>query len=144
MEPEPAPRISTAFRIALAVKALPLLGFAAIFGTYGFAIAIGPGMRPIRILGGLAFGRLVLFLAWAGARGLADAALGRAERASGAVALQSRRAGYSLQLPDGRFLEFILWNQWEALVPGERYTVTFGRRSQVLVRAPEREVTPPP
>jgi len=69
----------------------------------------------------------------------ADAILGRAERVTGAEALPSRRAGWSLQLPDGRFAEYVLWNPWGDLVAGKRYTVTIGARSRVLVAEPVEE-----
>ena len=42
-------------------------------------------------------------------------------RVDGAVALASRRAGWSLRLPDGRFAEFILHNPWAPLVTDARY-----------------------
>jgi len=143
MEPGPPPRISAGFRAALAAKALLLLGIAALFAVPAFRIATGQGWWPLRAAVGLFLAGLGLYVAWAASLGLRDAALGQAERAGGAVALQSRRAGYSLQLPDGSFVEFILWNPWGPLQPGRRYTVTFGRHSKVLVRPPEPEVTHP-
>ncbi|HYV49428.1 MAG TPA: hypothetical protein VFA20_31430 [Myxococcaceae bacterium] len=143
MEPGPPPRISAAFRAALAGKALLLLSIAALFAVPAYRIATGQGLWPLRVLVGLFLAGLGAYVAWAASLGLRDSALGRAERATGAVALQSRRAGYSLQLPDGSFVEFILWNPWQPLVPGQRYTVTFGRHSKVLVRPPEPEVTHP-
>jgi hypothetical protein len=133
------PRISTAFRTALAAKALLLLGIAVLFAVPAFRIATGQGLWPLRAAVGLFLAGLGAYVAWAASLGLRDAALGHAQRASGAVALQSRRAGYSLQLEDGSFVEFILWNPWKPLVPGRRYTVTYGRHSKVLVRPPEAE-----
>lgn len=136
-------RISPGFRAALAAKALLLMGIAALFAVPALRIASGQGLWPVRAGVALFLAALGAYVAWAASLGLRDAALGRAERASGAVALQSRKAGYSLQLPDGSFVEYVLWNPWGPLVPGQRYTVTFGRHSKVLVRAPEPEVTPP-
>jgi hypothetical protein len=69
----------------------------------------------------------------------ADALVGRAVRVSGAEALASRRAGWSLRLPDGHFAEFILWNPWPDLEPGRRYMLLLGARSRVVVERPEPE-----
>lgn len=132
-------RISPAFRIALLAKAMMLLAIAVLFAGLGFRIAAGAGLWPLRVLAGLFFAGLGSFVAWAAGLGGLDALRGHARRAGGAVALQSRRSGYSLRLPDGCFVEFILWNPWQPLVPGRRYTVTFGHHSKVLVRAPEPE-----
>jgi hypothetical protein len=132
-------RITPLFRLALLGKGALLAGIAAVFARLAIQLAFGASLWPLRIAAGLVLAPLALFLLWAAGLGLVDALLGRAERASGALALQSRRAGYSLQLPDGRFVEFILWNPWQPVVPGRRYTVVFGRRSMVLVRPPEPE-----
>jgi hypothetical protein len=132
-------RISPAFRVALFAKALLLLAIAALFVGLAFRVATGAGLWPLRVLAGFVLAGLGSFVAQAAALGGLDALRGRAVRAEGAVALASRRSGYSLRLPDGHFVEFILWNPWQPLVPGRRYTVTFGRHSKVLVRAPEPE-----
>jgi len=131
--------IGAAFRAALLGKAMLLLGIAALFALPALRIATGSGLWPLRVLVGLFLAVLGAYVAWAGSLGIRDAVAGRAERVAGAVALQSRRAGYSLRLPDGSFVELILWNPWQPLVPGRRYTVTFGRHSRVLVRPPEPE-----
>lgn len=139
MDPGPPLRISAGFRAALLAKALLLLGIGALLAVPAFRIATGQGLWPLRLLVGLFLAALGAFVAWAASLGLRDVALGQAERVQGAVALQSRRWGNSLQLPGGGFAEFILWNPWKALAPGRRYTVTYGRHSKVLVREPEPE-----
>ncbi len=78
-------------------------------------------------------------MAWAASLGLADVVLGQALVANGAKALKSRRAGYSLRLPSGRFVEYVLYNPWPALAPDATYTVVYGRFSGVLVAPPQPE-----
>lgn len=135
-----APTIGPSLRIALLAKGALLVALAAVFALLTVQLALGgPGYWPLRVAAGSLFVLMAVFLLWAARLGLVDALSGRAERSTGAVALHSRRAGYSLQLPDGRFVEFILWNPWQPIHPGRRYTVTFGRRSRVLVRPPEPE-----
>jgi len=70
---------------------------------------------------------------------LSDALTGRAVRVEGAVALASRRAGWSLRLPSGLFAEYLLWNPWLPLTPSRTYTVVHGERSRVLVEPPREE-----
>jgi hypothetical protein len=133
-------RISGRFRAALLAKGALLLGLGVVFAWLELALLRaedrswwlrGPGL----LVGAVA----LLFLVRTSRMALMDVVQGRAVRESGAVALRSRRSGYSLQLPSGRFVEFILWNPWQPLVPGRRYTVTFGRVSGVLVAPPEVE-----
>jgi hypothetical protein len=38
--------------------------------------------------------------------------------------------------PDGRFVAYVLSNPWPALEQGQRYTVTYGKFSRVLVEPP--------
>ena len=97
-------RISPGFRIALFAKAMMLLAIAVLFVGLGFRIAAGAGLWPLRVLAGLFFAGLGSFVVWAAGLGGLDALRGRAHRAEGAVALQSRRSGYSLRLPDGRYV----------------------------------------
>jgi hypothetical protein len=92
-----------------------------------------------RLLGAFAFALVGIFLASAAARGLMDVLMGEAVEESGATALPSRRSGLSMKLPNGRHLEFILWNPWAPLQAGLRYRVTYGRFSRVLVRPPVAE-----
>jgi hypothetical protein len=128
------------FRVALAAKGLLLLSLAAVFLVLGFA-AWGQQPWPVLVRLGV-FGFAVLttrFLGWAAGLALLDAVQGRAERSSGATPLPSRRSGRSLRLSSGRFVEYILVNPWQPLEQGARYTVTYGRRSGVLVAPPERE-----
>jgi len=132
-------RIDPGFRAALFAKAVLLLAFAALFAALALRLVAGTGLWPLRALAAFFLLGLGGFVAWASALGCLDVLRGRADRTAGAEALESRRAGHSLRLPDGRFVEFILWNPWQPLVPGRRYTVTFGRHSKVLVRAPEPE-----
>lgn len=139
MDPGPPTPIGSPFRVALFAKAMLLLGIAALLAVPALRIATGSGLWPLRVLVGLFLAALGAYVAWAASLGFRDAFLGRARQSAGAVALQSRRAGHSLQLPDGSFVEFILWNPWQPLVPGRRYTVTFGQHSKVLVRPPQLE-----
>ncbi|HEY8211707.1 MAG TPA: hypothetical protein VIG99_29695 [Myxococcaceae bacterium] len=141
MDPGPPLRIGAGFRAALLGKALLLLGIGALLAVPALRIATdGDGWwRLPRIAVGLFLAAMAWFVAWAASLGVRDAVLGQAEQTGGAKALESRRWGYSLQLPDGSFVEFILWNPWRPLVPGRRYTVTYGRHSKVLVREPEQE-----
>lgn len=133
--------MSGAFRVALAGKGALLLGLGAVFAVLGLeAWARWHWPLPARLS---AVGLCLVaagFLAWAAGLALLDAVKGEALEATGAVALKSRRAGYSLRLPSGRFVEYILHNPWEPLTPGARYTVVYGRHSGVLVAPPRVEV----
>ena len=134
---DPTLRISPRFRLALAGKAVLLAGLAAAFAFMGHACwskwhwgllarwsgAVLPGVAALSLLS-------------AASRGLVDAVLGQAVRTPGAKPLKSRRSGYSLRLPDGRFVEYVLYNPWPALEQGQRYTVTYGTFSRVLVEPP--------
>jgi len=122
-------------RLALAAKGSLLAAMGALFGALALR-ALGPPARWWAILFGLGFVLLGAFLAWAGLMAWLDALIGGAVTASGARALPSRRAGHSLRLPDGHFVEFILHNPWAPLVPGRIYNVTYGRFSRVLVAPP--------
>jgi hypothetical protein len=130
--------ISPRFRIFLAAKGLLLAGIAALFFAVVWWTAWDPTRAWLTRAGvGVAFALLSAFLAWAACLAFADAVVGQAEQRRGAVALPSRRSGYSLRLPDGRYVEFILHNPWGPLGSGRAYTVTFGRFSRVLVAPPE-------
>ncbi len=145
-----AARIGAGFRLALVAKGLLLAALASGFAALPFAAGAsglaGSGATPVslgawlvRIALALLAAPLALFLAWAAGLAFLDAARGRTVEESGAVALESRRAGHSLRLTSGRFVEFILWNPWSPLVPDARYRVRYGRHSRVLVAPPERE-----
>ncbi len=130
--------IAPRFRVQLALKGALLAGLG-----IGFAgIALAAWSKPWSLAAQLAFSAL---FAWAGlfplrmsVLALADALRGRAVRIDGAIALDAkgRRRGFSLSLPQGGFAEFVLFNPWEALVPGQRYTVVIGERSKVVVEPP--------
>jgi hypothetical protein len=60
---------------------------------------------------------------------------------AGATVLKNRKQGYSMRVPSGRYVEFILFNPWEPLRPEATYTVTYGRFSGVLVARPEATPT---
>lgn len=126
------------WRLALAAKACLLLALAAGFGWLAVASAQEPAWISA-FVGGLVFGVLGLFLAWAAGLGFADALLGRSETERGAVALESRKSGLSVRLAGGKYAEFILFNPWEPLKPHARYTVTYGRYSRVIVERPVPE-----
>jgi hypothetical protein len=130
-------RISARFRWALAGKGALLYGLAALF----LLLAIRAGSDGVRG----AWLRLALvppfvlfgaFLGWAGRFAVADVIRGRTTRVEHAVALPSRRAGYSLRLPDGHYAEFILFNPWGPLAAGRQYTLVMGKHSRVIVEPP--------
>ncbi len=129
-------RISTRFRIALFAKGLLLLSLGARFAWLM--------VRSIRqyeygVIALVFFGIPLAFLVRVSRLAFFDAVQGQALRERRAVALQSRKAGYSLRRTNGRFVEYVLWNTWHPLEPNARYTVTFGRWSGVLVEAPVKE-----
>jgi hypothetical protein len=129
--------ISFRMRLALASKGALLVCLAALFvGLAGAGALTGDHALLVRAAAVLVCLPLGAFLGWNGGLGLADALVGHAREVAGAVALASRRSGYSLQLPDGRFAEFVLFNPWEPLVPGRHYTVVMGRWSRVVVSPP--------
>jgi hypothetical protein len=132
------PTIRPALRAVLLLKAALLLGLAAVFAALAVEAVRGDHAGWARGLG-LLCALPAPFLVWAAGTGLLDAALGRAVEVSGAVALRSRRSGYSLQLPDGHFAEFPLFNPGSRLEPGHRYRVTVGRYSRVIVEPPRPE-----
>lgn len=137
--------ISPRFRVALAAKAVLLLSFSAVF--LGLAwVAWTKWHWPLLARGS---GAVLLSLAagsvaWAASLGLADAVLGKAMVARGARPLKSRRAGYSLRLPSGRFVEYVLYNPWPSLSAEETYTVVYGKFSGVLVARPQPDLPLPP
>jgi hypothetical protein len=127
--------ISPRWRLALVAKALLLLGISASLFWIAFA-AFGDPSLPIRALGGVGFSALGLFIAWAASLGLADAVLAQTRTEEGVRVLESKRRGYSMRTPSGRFIEFILWNPWGKLEPDRLYSVTYGRFSGVIVCRP--------
>ncbi|MFT3713871.1 MAG: hypothetical protein QM817_39935 [Archangium sp.] len=130
-------RISPGFRVALAGKALLLLGFAGLFALMAWS-SFTRWHWPLlaRVSGSALLAIGALAIASAALRGLADAILGDAETTRGAKPLKSRRSGYSLQLPNGKFVEYVLYNPWPALAQDQTYTVTYGKFSRVLVARP--------
>jgi len=128
------------FRVALLGKGALLFGLGAIFAWLGVE-AFSEWHWPMlaRLSGAALCGVAALFLAWAAGLAFLDVVLGQALESTGAVALKSRRAGCSLRLPSGRFVEYILHNPWQRLTPGARYTVTYGKYSRVLVAPPREE-----
>jgi hypothetical protein len=133
------PRISLGYRAALAAKGLLLLALTLTFVALvvaGSFDAQRPALLRLLFLG---FALPAWFVGSTAGLAFADALLGRAIDVPGAVALRSRRMGYSLKLPDGHFAEFILFNPWGALVAEQRYAVTIGRYSRVVVQAPRPE-----
>jgi hypothetical protein len=136
-------RISPKFRAALAAKALLLLSIAGFFAFLALTAWTKWHWPLLARLSGAAF--LVLAassVGWAAGLGFADALLGQALEGHGAKTLKSRRSGYSLRLPSGRFVEYVLYNPWPALSPEQTYTVVYGRFSGVLVSQPLPEPGP--
>jgi hypothetical protein len=133
-------RISARFRVVLALKALLLLSLSVAFLAMAWVawtkwhwplLARLSGAGLLAIAGGS--------VGWAASLGLADVVMGQALVAKGARPLASRRAGYSLRLPSGRFVEYVLYNPWPPLSPEATYTVIYGRFSGVLVAPPQPE-----
>lgn len=142
-----APSVSTIaprFRVALAAKALLLLSIA---GCFGFLALTAWSKWHWHLLARASGATLLLIAAlsvgWAAGLGLADALVGKALEGRGAAPLKSRRTGYSLRLPSGRFVEYVLYNPWSRLSPEQTYTVVYGRFSGVLVAPPLPELAPP-
>lgn len=129
--------ISPKYRAALAGKALLLVALAATFALLAWGCWTKWHWHFLARWSGTL---LCLIAAWGIARaslsGWLDALLGQAVTVSGARPLASRRSGYSLKTPDGRFVEYVLYNPWPELDPEQRYTVVFGRYSRVLVERP--------
>ncbi len=132
--------ISARFRLALAMKAVLLLSFSAVFLGLAWVawtkwhwplLARGSGALLLAIAAGS--------VARAAGLGVADVVMGQALIGNGAKPLESRRSGYSLRLPSGRFVEYVLYNPWPTLSPEATYTVTYGRFSGVLVAPPQLE-----
>ena len=137
------PGISARFRLALLGKGALLLALALVFAALVLPLWRGSGLSWWVRVPGLVVGvGAMAFLVRTARMALVDVLVGRAVREEGARALPSRWAGHSLQLPSGRFVEFILWNPWQPLVAGRRYTVTFGQSSGVLVEPPVPEPEP--
>lgn len=132
--------IEPRFRAALTAKALLLLTIATAFAFMAFTCWTRWHWGLLaRWSGAVLLGIGALSLVSAAGRGLVDAVLGQAVRTAGAKPLESRRSGYSLRLPDGRFVEYVLYNPWPALEQGQTYTVTYGKFSRVLVEPPLQE-----
>lgn len=129
--------ISLPWRLALAAKAL-LLGAIALGFLFIAYASVRDDNWAITIIGGAGFSWLGGFLAWAAGLGFADALAGQARTETHVKVLENRRQGYSMRTPSGRFVEFVLWNPWDPLVPDATYTVTYGRFSGVIVQRPVR------
>jgi hypothetical protein len=134
----PMLRISPAFRLALAGKGALLFSLCLLFVALVLKGTLDTERHVVVRLLSVFFALPAWFVGWTALLAFADALLGEAREVTGAIALRSRKAGYSLKLPDGHFAEFILWNPWSVeLVPDRPYRVTIGRRSRVMVRPPE-------
>jgi hypothetical protein len=128
------------FRVALLGKGALLAALSAVFAWLGVEAWARWHWAFAARLSGVALCAVAAgFLLWAAGLALLDVVKGEALESHGAVALKSRRAGYSLELPSGRFVEYILHNPWQRLTPGKRYTVTYGKYSRVLVAPPVEE-----
>ncbi|MCC6337034.1 MAG: hypothetical protein IT380_23955 [Myxococcales bacterium] len=133
-------KLPARFRLALLGKGALLAGLGAGFGWLGVEAWAKWHWHLLARLSGVALCAVAGgFLLWAAGLALLDVLRGEALVSTGAVALKSRRAGYSLKLPSGRFVEYILHNPWQRLTPGKTYTVTYGRHSGVLVAPPREE-----
>ncbi len=136
------PVIPAKFRAALLAKGILLVSLAAFFTLLGVgAWTLGHWPLTARVGVAALTVMLALYLGWAASLALLDLVLGQAMRSTGATPLEQRRTGYSLKLPSGRNIEYILYNTWPPLQPGVTYTVLYGRRSGVLVAPPEPEDT---
>ncbi|MDP1917434.1 MAG: hypothetical protein Q8L14_14435 [Myxococcales bacterium] len=133
------PFISARFRLGLAAKGVLLLSLGVVFGVVAAGAMVKPEWPPaLRVAVAVAFALVGLFPASQSRFALLDAMLGEAVVVDGAVALHSRRSGLSFSLPNGGFGEFLLWNSWQALVPGATYSLVLARRSRVLVEEPRK------
>src|SRR4051812_44687997 len=98
-------RISTRFRLAIAAKALLLFALGALFlllawgawSKWDWPLLARASAAVLLAIGAVS-------LVSAAGRGFADAVLGDALVGKGAKPLKSRRSGYSLRLPSGRFV----------------------------------------
>ena len=135
-------RIPARFRVALALKALLLLSFSCAFLWMAWVAWSKWDWSLLARLSGAALLAIAgASVAWAAGLGVADVVMGQALVAKGAKPLKSRRAGYSLRLPSGRFVEYVLYNPWPALSPDATYTVIYGRFSGVMVAPPQPEAS---
>lgn len=131
--------ISARFRLGLAAKGLLLLSLGVVFGAVAAGAMAKTEWHPaLRVTVAVVFALVGLFPASQSRFALLDAVLGEAIVVDGAVALHSRKSGLSFSLPNGRFGEFLLWNSWDALVPGATYSLVLGRRSRVIVERPRQ------
>lgn len=131
--------IPARFRAGLLLKGLLLVSLGGLFVAL-LLVALAGGAHPaIKAVALVLFGVPAAFLLSVSRHAFLDAVVGEAVRITAAEALPSRSAGYSLRLPTGRFAEYLLYNPWERLTPGRRYTVVVGRRSLVLVEPPVAE-----
>jgi hypothetical protein len=134
----PMLRISPAFRLALAGKGALLGSLCLLFVALTLKGTLDAERHVVVRLLSVLFAFPAWFVGWTALLAFADAVLGEAREVTGAIALRSRKAGYSLKMPDGHFAEFILWNPWPIdLVPDRAYRVIIGRRSRVMVAPPE-------
>ncbi len=132
-------------RLALAAKGTLLLVLTLVFVTLLYRGALSENQAWwVRALSGIVFAPISAFLGQTTWLAFADAVVGKAVTIQGAVALASRRSGLSLKLPDGHFAEFVLTNPWKALTPHQRYTITIGLWSRVVVAPPQLEPELPP
>jgi hypothetical protein len=126
-------------RLALAAKAALLLALAAVFATLIAGAVLGDHHLLTRGLALLVSVPIFGFLASNALKGLADAVTGQTREVQGAEALASNRSGLSFRLPDGGFAEFVLYNPWQPLAAGRRYTLVIGRWSRVVLAPPRPE-----
>ena len=133
-------RISSRFRLAIFAKAVLLFAFGATFLVLAWgAWSKWHGPLLARASGAVLLAIGSVSLTGAAGRGFADAVIGEALVTKGAKPLKSRRSGYSLRLPSGRFVEYVLYNPWPTLAPDATYTVVYGKFSGVLVEQPQPE-----
>ncbi len=131
--------IPAKFRTALLAKSILLASMAAFFLWLGAeAWARWQGLLPRVGVAALTV-LLALYLGWAASLAMMDVVFGQAIVSAGAAPLEKRWTGYSLRLPTGRHVEYILYNPWQPIEHGTTYTVRYGRHSGVLVAPPEPE-----
>lgn len=131
--------ISARFRLGLAAKGVLLLSLGVVFIVVAAGAMAKEAWHPaLRVVVAAVFALMGVFPASQSRFALLDAVLGEAIVVDSAVALHSRKSGLSFRLPNGRFGEFLLWNSWDALVPGATYSLVLGRRSHVIVERPRK------
>ena len=132
--------IPSPYRVRLAAKASLLLLLMLVFLALTVAVVLRESLFwlwKVPLAGFFAVN--TIFLGWTTFLGMADAALGKAIKVSGATPLPSRKSGISFRLADGGTAEYLLVNSWAPTQQGHSYGLTIGRFSHVIIEEPRDE-----